>query len=162
MVTGDEAGGRDEPERDDERQTRRERRRERREERTEERIERRRDPDDDGGGLAAWGPRILAPLAFFLAATILILLISSALAHDEKNATTLPSASNTPTEPLANQPGGTGTVTGKPGRKFYVIKEGDTLESIANKKNTTLDDLLRLNPGIDPTTLTPGQKIRIS
>ena len=113
-----------------------------------------------GGGLAACGPRILAPLAFFLAATILILLVSSALGHDETATPTTPA--NSPTGTLADQPGGTGTVKTKPGRKFYVVKEGDTLESIANKKNTTLDDLFKLNPGIDPTTLTPGQKIRIS
>ena len=157
MVTpGEEGGG-------EERESRRERRRAKREdkheERTEEKIPRRRPEPDEGGGLAAWGPRILAPLAFFLAATILILLISSALDH--KKTDTQPTVANTATTPAGN-PTSTGNFTPKAKRKFYVIKEGDTLESIAAKKNTTLDDLLTLNPGIDPTTLTPGQKIRIS
>jgi LysM repeat protein len=157
MVTpGEEGGG-------EERESRRERRRakrdDKRDEKTEEKIPRRRpDPDDEGGGLAAWGPRILAPLAFFLAATILILLISSALDHKKESTPTVA----TTTTPAAGNPTSTGKFTPKAKRKFYVIKEGDTLESIAAKKNTTLDDLLTLNPGIDPTTLTPGQKIRIS
>jgi len=158
MVTpGEEGGG-------EERESRRERRRAKREdkheERTEEKIPRRRPEPDEGGGLAAWGPRILAPLAFFLAATILILLISSALDHKKNETTTTPAVNST--TPAGNQGTSTGTFTPKAKRKFYVIKEGDTLESIAAKKNTTLDDLLTLNPGIDPTTLTPGQKIRIS
>jgi hypothetical protein len=151
----------------EERESRRERRRAKRdakrEEQTEERVpppqpSRRPEPDDDRG-LVAWGPRILAPLAFFLAATILILLVSSALDHKKKESTTTVPTTSTP----AGTPGtSTGEFTPKAKRKFYVIKEGDTLESIAAKKNTTLDDLLTLNPGIDPTTLTPGKKIRIS
>jgi LysM repeat protein len=42
------------------------------------------------------------------------------------------------------------------------VKAGDTLESIAAKFNTTVDDLLALNPKIDPLALSPGQKIRVS
>ena len=40
--------------------------------------------------------------------------------------------------------------------------DGDTLESIAAKFDTTVDDLLALNPGIDPLALSPGQKIRVA
>jgi LysM repeat protein len=42
------------------------------------------------------------------------------------------------------------------------VKVGDTLESIAAKFDTTVDDLLTLNPGIDPLALNPGQKIRVA
>ena len=42
------------------------------------------------------------------------------------------------------------------------VKAGDTLESIAAKFDTTVDDLLALNPGIDPLALSPGQKIRVA
>jgi len=161
MVTPGEDSGGDEKERE----SRRDRRRASREEKTDEKIDRRqvRDERDErhGGGLSAWGPRILAPLAFFLAATILILLVSSALDH-KKNESTTTTPANTPTAPVANQGAGTGTVTGKPGRKFYVIKEGDTLEAIAARENTTVDDLIALNPGIEANALVPGKKIRIS
>jgi len=39
------------------------------------------------------------------------------------------------------------------GPSLYVVQEGDTLTSIAEKFNTTLDILLALNPDIDPETL---------
>ena len=160
MVTRDEEGG------TPERESRRERRRAERDakrdarreeqEQTEERIPPRRPEPDHDRGLAAWGPRILAPLAFFLAATILILLVSSALDHKKKEST--PTVATTP----STNPTSTGTKTTGVKRTFYVIKEGDTLESIAAKKNTTVEDLTTLNPNIDPIALTPGQKIRIS
>lgn len=43
-----------------------------------------------------------------------------------------------------------------PGRKLYVIKKGDTLWSIANQHQTTLDTLISLNPQLDPNLIYPG------
>ena len=42
-----------------------------------------------------------------------------------------------------------------------MVVSGDTLGSIAQKYNTTVDELTTLNQGIDPTALTVGQKIRV-
>jgi LysM repeat protein len=42
------------------------------------------------------------------------------------------------------------------------VQRGDTLESIANKFDTTVEALIELNPDIDPLALRPGQKIRIA
>jgi len=55
----------------------------------------------------------------------------------------------------------TTTETTTPGAEYYVVVSGDTLGSIAQKYNTTVDELTTLNLGIDPTALTVGQKIRI-
>jgi len=41
------------------------------------------------------------------------------------------------------------------------VKSGDTLGSIAQKYGTTVDELMTLNPGIDPTALLIGQKLRV-
>ena len=41
------------------------------------------------------------------------------------------------------------------------MKSGDTLESISAKCDVPLDELLELNPEIDPLTLNPGDRIRI-
>ncbi len=46
-------------------------------------------------------------------------------------------------------------------RRYYVIASGDTLGAIAGDFATTVDALLRLNPGIEPTALTPGEQLRI-
>ena len=105
-----------------------------------------------------WIYRLAAPAAFFLAATILVVLIERGLNNDSSSSTTstpsLPTVGTTvettPTTPTSKK------------KKVYRVKAGDTLESIAAKFSTTVDDLLALNPGIDPLALSPGQKIRVS
>jgi len=41
----------------------------------------------------------------------------------------------------------------------YTIKAGDTLYNLAREYNTTVDIILRVNPGLDPNNLQIGQKI---
>jgi LysM repeat protein len=102
-----------------------------------------------------WVYRIAAPAAFFLAATILVVLIERGLNGDSQTPTTvLPPTSAPDTTTTA------GTTTSK--KKIYRVKAGDTLESIAAKFDTTVDDLLALNPDVDPLALSPGQKIRVA
>jgi LysM repeat protein len=102
-----------------------------------------------------WAARLVAPLAFFGAATIFILLIQAGLNGGSTDTTT---ASPTVTAPSTT----VGTTTGKKKKRVYTVKSGDTLESIAAKFNTTVDDLLTLNPDVDPLALSPGDKIRVS
>lgn len=46
--------------------------------------------------------------------------------------------------------------------EYYNVKNGDTLSGIANKYNTTIDKLLKLNPNIkNPNLIYINQKIRI-
>ncbi|HEY3070377.1 MAG TPA: LysM domain-containing protein [Gaiellaceae bacterium] len=104
----------------------------------------------------AWAARLVAPVAFFAAATVLIVLIETGL-NSGSNSTT------TPATPTLSTPTGTApTTTGKAKKKLYRVRRGDTLESIAAKFDTTVDDLLQLNPNVDPLALSPGQKIRVS
>jgi LysM repeat protein len=114
--------------------------------------------DPDGEDRTAWGPRVLAPLAFFAAVTVLVLLVQSSLGADS-NATT----TNPPSTPNATLSVATGTTTiGNPGkRKNYRIKEGDTLEAIAERYDTTVEALIELNPNIEANNLEPGTRIRI-
>ena len=100
-----------------------------------------------------WVYRIAAPAAFFLAATILVVLIERGL-DSQTPTTVLPTTSAPDTTTTA------GTTTSK--KKIYRVKAGDTLESIAAKFDTTVDDLLALNPNVDPLALSPGQKIRVA
>lgn len=46
-----------------------------------------------------------------------------------------------------------------PSGLFWRVKEGDTLFLIATEVGTTVAELLRLNPGIDPGNLRSGQSI---
>ena len=114
-----------------------------------------------------------APAAVLAAVTIAVILIKAGLSGGSGSTTTvgaLPTTSTakktvtTPklvlTGPTAN-PTGTATETTTPGAEYYVVQSGDTLGSIAAKSSTTVDELMTLNPGIDPTALHIGQKIRV-
>jgi len=48
------------------------------------------------------------------------------------------------------------------GAQYYLIKSGDTLGGIAAQYHTTVEELMRLNPQLDPTALRPGTQIRVS
>ena len=43
--------------------------------------------------------------------------------------------------------------------QFYIIQEGDTLFTIANKFDTTPENILRLNPSLEEDNLTIGRRI---
>ena len=103
-----------------------------------------------------WAARLIAPLAFFAAATILIVLIQRGLDGGSTDAAT------TATSPVTSPTTTDGTPSTPAKKRFYRVKRGDTLETIAAKFNTTVDDLLTLNPNVDPLALSPRQKIRVS
>ena len=42
-----------------------------------------------------------------------------------------------------------------------MIQSGDTLDAIAAHFGTTVAVLLELNPGIEPTALHPGERVRV-
>ncbi len=120
------------------------------------------DKERDSNRLA-WGPRILAPLAFFGAATILVLVVNSAITGETESSspTNPPPPAPAQTETLAPT---TGTNPDGPAsqRRFYRIREGDTLLSIAERFDTTVEELQELNPGIDANALAPGRRIRVN
>lgn len=45
--------------------------------------------------------------------------------------------------------------------KFYVVKAGDNLTSIANTTGISISTLESLNPKIDPNALQTGQRLRL-
>jgi LysM repeat protein len=109
--------------------------------------------------LRDWGPRLLAPLAFFLAATVLVLVVHRALNADS-GATSTPTPRVTEPGTSATQPS-TSTEGEATAKKFYRVRPGDTLDAIAARFKTTTDELIRLNQNIDPLSLSVGQRIRI-
>ena len=103
--------------------------------------------------------RYAAPAAFLAAATVAILLVRSGLENGD--VTTPPTTAATTTAPATTEPGTTGTTTSAAGAEFYVIQAGDTLAVIADEHDTTVEQLLVLNPDVDPVALTVGQRIRV-
>jgi N-acetylmuramoyl-L-alanine amidase len=115
-----------------------------------------------------------APAAFLAAVTIAVILIKAGLSGGSGSTTTvgvLPTTSTvakpttTTTKLVLTSPQGTNTTTATetttPGAQYYVVQSGDTLGSIAERYSTTVDEVMTLNPGIDPTAMHIGQKIRV-
>ena len=105
--------------------------------------------------------RYAAPAAFLLAATIAVLIVRAALT-DEDAATTPPAATTVPTTTANPSDTGPGDTTTTPAdAQFYEIQAGDTLADVAEQYDTTVEELLVLNPDVDPVALTIGQRIRV-
>ena len=107
--------------------------------------------------------RWLAPAAFLAAATIAILIVRSGLSNDDEAASPPPAATTTTAPAATTRPQTTrpATTAPAPAAEFYVIEAGDTLAVIADRYETTVEELLVLNPDIDPVSLTIGQRIRV-
>lgn len=107
-----------------------------------------------------WLARVVAPLAFLAAAGALVVLVDRAL-DGSPDASTVTAAEPVSSVPLTTEPVEPGT-TDPVEEKFYRVKAGDTLEAIATRFSTTVDILLKLNPGVDPLALSPGQRLRVA
>ncbi|MNY10261.1 putative peptidoglycan endopeptidase LytE precursor [compost metagenome] len=46
-------------------------------------------------------------------------------------------------------------------KKFYSIRSGDTFSKIASKHGLTMNQLSRLNPGVSPSRIRVGQRLRV-
>jgi LysM repeat protein len=110
-----------------------------------------------------------APAAFLAAATIAVILIQAGLGNGSDTDTTTLAATTTratTTAPKATTQlvitASTPTTTTDAEGEYYVIESGDTLGSIAIKYDTTVEELVQLNPDVDPTALRVGQRIRVS
>ena len=103
--------------------------------------------------------RFAAPAAFLLAATIAVLLVRSALPDEQGTPQPAPTSATTQARTTTARAPGTTTAAAEPA--FYEIQAGDTLETIAAEHGTTVEQLLVLNPDIDPVALSIGQRIRV-
>ena len=116
------------------------------------------------GSPARW----LAPLAL-VAALVAVLVIVTGGSEDSGE-----QASPTTTEQRrgerATRTGEDGTTTSTtetsttdaPPAETYVVRPGDTLASIAEETDTTVEELQELNPDVDSNSLTIGQEIKLA
>jgi LysM repeat protein len=95
--------------------------------------------------------RVAAPVAFLAAVTIGALVVRAGFEHGKHHA-------NTPTTTVTKT---TRKHRHKRHVQTYIVQSGDTFASIATKEGTTVARLEHLNPGVDPTTLRVGEKIRV-
>jgi LysM repeat protein len=100
-------------------------------------------------GLKRYG----APGAFLAAVTVAVLLVRAGLeTHSTPSTTT---ATTTRAQSTAPAP------SGRPRVRYYRLRAGETISDVAIRFGTTVERLLALNPGIEPTALNVGQRIRV-
>ena len=98
--------------------------------------------------------RFAAPAAFLAAVTIGVLVVRAGFESGKQPAARPPTSVTARTKTTES--------TQRHRRpRIYTVQSGDTLGSIASKTKTTVAKLEQLNPGIDPTALRVGQRIRV-
>jgi LysM repeat protein len=102
--------------------------------------------------------RLAAPAAFLAGITIAVLLVRAGL--NEGETTTAAQTSVATTAAVTTTATTTATAT-EPDPVFVEVESGGTLDQIALDNDTTVEQLLQLNPGLDPTALQVGQRIRV-
>jgi LysM repeat protein len=97
--------------------------------------------------------RIFVPLALIaLVVAIIVVASNSGYSGGGGSVTTsTPSATSTTNTRAAP----------KTHRRRYTVKAGDTLGAIAEKTGVSVTTLEDLNPGLDPTQLVAGQKLKL-
>jgi LysM repeat protein len=96
--------------------------------------------------------RWAAPVAFLAAITIGALVVRAGFHSGRHHRAQTPTTTVTSKKKHGHKPHSPRT---------YTVQSGDTLGGIAAKTGTTVARLEQLNPGIDPTALRVGEKIRV-
>jgi LysM repeat protein len=108
--------------------------------------------------------RALAPAALILFAIAFLIVVVSSLGGSSNSSSSdaarsqpskpqkRQSARKRPTNPVRTTPGGA---------RFYTVRSGDNLSTIAAKTGVSVDQLLQLNPSLDPQGLVNGQRVRL-
>jgi LysM repeat protein len=105
--------------------------------------------------------RYAAPAAFLLAVTIAALLIRTGFESGSSGSAAPTTSIATTTRAETTTTTASTSTTTTTAKQYYTIQSGDTYDTVAAKYGKTADDLLALNPGVDPHALRIGQKIRV-
>ncbi len=100
--------------------------------------------------------RIVAPLALVAFGVALYLVVTGGLGGETASTGTRQTGQPATSDGATRQ-----DRKPRPKRRRYTVKPGDTPSGIAEKTGVPLDQLLALNPDLDPQTLTPGTRIRL-
>jgi lipoprotein NlpD len=105
--------------------------------------------------------RTAAPVAFLAAVTVAVLVVRAGLGGEAK---TLPSPAQRAKTHAASaklRPPKKHPAAARVSAAYYRIQSGDTLDAVSRRFGTPLSKLLALNPGVEPTALRVGQRVRI-
>jgi LysM repeat protein len=101
--------------------------------------------------------RWLAPLALVICAVAVYVVVDQTLLSNEDDTPVVSATSTSTARPTT----ATTARKGKAAPRTYTVKSGDVLSSIAEKTGVDVEELLRLNPDVEASTLRPGQKLKL-
>ena len=107
--------------------------------------------------------RYVAPAAFLLGVTILVILVRSGIESGGSTASnTLPPVATTPHK-VVTTTAPTTTTKKKPagGKQFWTVKARDTFGVISSQTGIPVATIEQLNPNVSSTSLFIGEKIRL-
>jgi LysM repeat protein len=103
--------------------------------------------------------RYLAPLALAAAVAATVVVVTSTTRTSHHAAARPPAATatatNKPHKPRSHASGAQSSP------RTYVVKSGDTLSAIASKTGVPLSTIESLNPGVNPSALQTGQRLKL-
>ena len=110
------------------------------------------------GAMEGWRnpARYIVPLALAATVTATYLIVHHAIGNKHSSAT---SATVLTTSTVVHRHGSSGSAASK--AKFYVVKPGDSLSSIADKTGVPMSTIERLNPHLNVNALQPSQRLRL-
>jgi LysM repeat protein len=103
--------------------------------------------------------RWLAPIALLVALAAVGLVYQSTT--EDKTSSSKPSSSTDGKTGTSTGRTSTAKTEGKAGPKTYRVKSGDTLGAIAESTGVPVIELQELNPDLDASSLSVGQRIRL-
>jgi LysM repeat protein len=106
--------------------------------------------------------RVVAPAAFLVGVTLAVVVVRAGLDDGVEATPTTQAVRTRPTTRATTRAVTTrAQTTETPARRFATVERGDTLDQIALDNDTTVEQLLALNPGLDPRELQIGQHVRV-
>lgn len=99
--------------------------------------------------------RILAPLALAACLLAVVIVATSSMGGDDGSSEPTAATQTAARTSTASRSSTTA------GRSTYTVKSGDSLSLIAEKTGVPVEELIQLNPGVDPQSLRTGQKLKL-
>ena len=101
---------------------------------------------------------MLAPVSLALFAVVFLIVVVASLGGDSgPNETVTTGARERTVQRTTGHKNAPVSAT----RRTYVVKAGDTLVKISQKTGVSIEQLLSLNPAVDPQGLVTGQRVKL-
>jgi LysM repeat protein len=105
--------------------------------------------------------RPLAPAAIVVFAIVLLVIVIVSLSGGESSSSKVERVQTSKPQKQARKKPRNPVQRTPSGARFYTVRSGDNLSTIAAKTGVSVDTILELNPTLDPQGLVNGQRVKL-